>query len=199
MRDIAQLPWADLAQANLPRMIDFCQRMIRTPSLSGQEGAMAALVASEMRILGYDEVWIDAVGNVIGAMKGSRPGKGVMFNSHLDHVSPGDDSVWKHPPYGGVVDDGAIWGVGASDTKGALAAQVYGIAGLRQAAPDFAGVGRSFGVPARNIARDDEISSAFEWLWESPEKPALLEVSIDTFANAYPKVKFGCGLDEMEP
>jgi len=66
-------------------------------------------------------------------------------------------------------------------------------------APDFAGVGRSFGVPSRNIAREDEISSAFEWLWESPEKPALLEVSIDTFANAYPKVKFGCGLDEMEP
>jgi acetolactate synthase-1/2/3 large subunit len=66
-------------------------------------------------------------------------------------------------------------------------------------APDFAGVGRSFGIPSRSIAREDEVSSAFEWLWESQEKPALLEVSIDTFANAYPKVKFGCGLDEMEP
>ena len=131
--------WGDLAQANLAGMIDFCQRLVQTPSLSGNEGAIAALVADEMRALAYDEVWIDDVGSVVGVMKGVKPGNAVMFNSHLDHVSPGRETAWKYPPYGGVVDEGAIWGVGASDTKGALAAQVYGIAGLRKAAPDFQG------------------------------------------------------------
>ena len=135
----AKVPWADLARADLPAMVDFCQRLIRTPSLSGQEGAIAGLVAEEMRALGYDEVWIDAAGNVVGLVRGGRPGNAVLFNSHLDHVSPGDESAWKYPPYAGVVTEEAIWGVGASDTKGALAAQVYGVAALRKAVSNFSG------------------------------------------------------------
>jgi putative selenium metabolism hydrolase len=131
--------YAALARANLPALLAFTQRLIQTPSLSGQEGAIAQVVAGEMRALGYDEVWIDAVGNVIGVLRGRRPGSAIQFNSHLDHVSPGDAAAWKYPPYAGVIADGAVWGAGASDTKGALACQVYAIAALRQAEPDFAG------------------------------------------------------------
>jgi len=148
---MSSLPYTDLSQKNLPAMLDFCRRLIRTPSLSGQEGAAAQLVASEMRALGYDEVRIDAVGNVIGVMRGSRPGSAIQFNSHLDHVSPGAESAWKYPPYAGVLADGAIWGLGASDTKGAMAAQVYGIAGLRQAVPDFAGTIYVVGVVQEEV------------------------------------------------
>ena len=123
--------WA-LAEAYRERVIDFCQRLIRTPSLSGQEGELAHLVLSEMRSLGYDRVWVDAVGNVVGLI-GGQAGRSVMLNAHLDHVDPGDPSRWPHPPYEGFVGDGFVWGRGASDVKGALAAQVYALGAMRQA------------------------------------------------------------------
>ena len=39
--------------------VAFAQRLIRTPSMPGEEAALAALVAEELRALGYDEVWGD--------------------------------------------------------------------------------------------------------------------------------------------
>jgi putative selenium metabolism hydrolase len=122
----------ELAQAYRPRMIAFAQRLIQTPSLSGQEDAVAALVADEMRALGYDSVSSDAAGNVIGQVKGGT-GRHVLFNAHMDHVAPGDESLWPHPPYAGYVGDGYLWGRAASDVKGTLAAQVYALGALKQA------------------------------------------------------------------
>lgn len=53
-----------------------------------------------------------------------------MLNSHLDHVDVGDASRWQHPPFGGEIHEGKVWGRGAVDIKGPLAAQVYGVASL---------------------------------------------------------------------
>jgi putative selenium metabolism hydrolase len=122
-----------LATEHEPRLVDFCQRLIRTPSLPGEERDAALVVQREMQALGYDETWIDAVGNVVGVMSGSGGGRSVMFNTHLDHVDVGDESGWPFPPYAAVVADGAIWGRGAMDIKGPTAAQVYGVALLKAA------------------------------------------------------------------
>ncbi|MBX6755162.1 MAG: peptidase dimerization protein, partial [Thermorudis peleae] len=67
-------------------MIAFAQRAIQTRSLPGEEQELATLVKQEMERLGYDEVWIDRVGNVIGVLKGQGQGRSVQFNAHLDHV-----------------------------------------------------------------------------------------------------------------
>lgn len=119
----------------------FLQRLIQTPSLPGQEGTIAAIVLSEMRELGYDETWIDEAGNVVGKIRGRGVAPAVMFNTHLDHVDVGDPAAW--PPYGqpfsGAVHDGKVWGRGASDIKGPLAAQVYGVARILQDAERPAG------------------------------------------------------------
>lgn len=122
----------DLAARHQPAMVRFCQRLIQTPSLSGQEGAVVDLVAQEMETLGFDEVYVDPVGNVVGRMQGEG-GPSLMFNCHVDHVAPGDESRWPFPPYAGALHEGYLWGVGASDTKGALAPQVYALGALRQA------------------------------------------------------------------
>lgn len=114
------------------RMVSFCSRLIQTPSLPGQEGDAAALIQEEMRTLGYDDVWTDAVGNVIGAIRGSG-GKSLMLNTHMDHVDAGDPSGWPFPPFEGRVHDGQVWGRGAMDIKGPTTAQVYGAALLRAA------------------------------------------------------------------
>lgn len=120
-----------VAQAQ-PALDAFAQRLVQTPSLSGQEEAVARLVHAEMRALGYDEVWVDAVGNVWGKIAGGDGGL-VLFNSHMDVVDPGDSACWRRPPYGGEIADGFLWGRGASDTKGCLAAQVYALGLLRRA------------------------------------------------------------------
>lgn len=116
--------------SDLKACLSFLQRLIRTPSVPGEEDAVAQLVRDEMEQLGYDEVNIDAAGNVIGRLRGGGKAPSVMFNTHLDHVDAGDPDTWPHPPFGGVIADGRVWGRGASDIKGPLAAQVYGVADL---------------------------------------------------------------------
>lgn len=106
-------------------VIDFCRRLIRTPSPSGAEGEVAQIIQEEMKRLGYDEVWTDEVGNVIGLIRGKMRSPAVMFTTHMDHVDPGDETRWAFPPYGAEMRDGYIYGRGASDAKGAIATQIY--------------------------------------------------------------------------
>ncbi len=120
------------------QVVDFCQRLIQTPSLPGAEEKIAGIIRSEMEDLGYDEVWVDPAGNVVGLLKG-KSGPDLMFNCHMDHVDPGDPMRWPAPPYAAEIIDGAIWGRGAVDTKGPLAAQVYGVSLLRSAGIEPAG------------------------------------------------------------
>jgi len=114
----------------LERCVDFLQRLIRTRSLSGEEGAIAELVREEMESLGYDFVEVDEAGNVLGRVAGLGEAPPLLFNTHLDHVDVGDPASWPHPPYGGELVDGVVWGRGAVDIKGPLAAQVHGVARL---------------------------------------------------------------------
>ena len=123
----------ELIRAQDSGLVGFAQRLIQTPSLPGQEGDAARLVRSEMQSLGYDDTWIDEVGNVVGVLRGTGGGRSVMFNTHLDHVDVGDISGWQFPPYEGRIADGVLHGRGAVDIKGPTAAQVYGIALLKQA------------------------------------------------------------------
>ncbi|UCH57145.1 MAG: M20/M25/M40 family metallo-hydrolase [Candidatus Bathyarchaeota archaeon] len=108
--------------------ISFLQRLIRTPSPTRQEAEAARVVAGEMRAIGYDEVSVDRLSDVMGIMKGTGGGRSILFNGHLDHVPPGD----MDDPYSGRLMEGAPFGVegevvygrAASDMKGALAAMV---------------------------------------------------------------------------
>ena len=110
------------------RMLRFAQELIRIPSPSGAEGAVAARVVAEMHDLGYDDAWTDEVGNAIGLIRGSGTGPTVMLCSHMDVVDAGDATAWEHPPYGGVVADGFLHGRGAMDIKGPLALQTHAAA-----------------------------------------------------------------------
>jgi len=127
------------AGAYSDRMVAFAQRLVQTPSLPGDEAQIAELVATEMKSLGYDAVRTDEVGNVIGLLRGAGGGSSVQFNSHLDHVAPGDLTLWSRPPYAGVIEDDVLYGRGASDVKGALATQVYLVPVLKAAGLQPAG------------------------------------------------------------
>jgi acetolactate synthase-1/2/3 large subunit len=65
--------------------------------------------------------------------------------------------------------------------------------------PDFARVAKAFGIPGISVLNETQVSDGLRALWEDPGTPALLEVTIDTFTNVYPKIAFGRPLTEMEP
>lgn len=90
------------------------------------------MVVAEMERLGYDEAYTDAVGNAIGRIRGQVQGPGWLLLTHLDHVDVGNEARWPHPPFSGHLDEeGRLWGRGAVDIKGPLAATVYGAAAAR--------------------------------------------------------------------
>ncbi|HEX2076938.1 MAG TPA: M20/M25/M40 family metallo-hydrolase [Longimicrobium sp.] len=110
------------------RAMEFAAELIRIPSLSGEEGAVARRILEELRALGFDEARTDRAGNVIARVAGTAGALPVMLCSHMDVVDVGDPGAWEHPPYQGVVADGCLHGRGAMDVKGPLAIQLYAAA-----------------------------------------------------------------------
>jgi acetolactate synthase-1/2/3 large subunit len=66
-------------------------------------------------------------------------------------------------------------------------------------APDFARIAEAYGLDARRLTEPADVTAAIEWLHSTQDRPALLDVKIDTYANAYPKIAFGRPMTEMEP
>lgn len=120
-----------LAQAQQTALIDFTQRIVRIPSLPGQEGAVAIAIQAELKQLDYDEVWTDEVGNIIGKIVGGS-GPTIMLNGHMDHVDPGPAEGWPYPPFSGQIVQGELWGRASVDMKGPVAAMIYGAALFKQ-------------------------------------------------------------------
>ncbi len=104
-------------------MVDFLRRMVAIPSESTHEKPVIDLVASEMRRAGFDEVKIDALGNVLGRVGSGK--RVIAIDAHVDTVGVGDRAAWPHDPYVGKVADGFVWGRGAGDQEGGMAAMVY--------------------------------------------------------------------------
>ncbi len=122
-----------LAEAHRSRAVDLCQRLVRIPSLPSHERELAEMVQAEMERLGYDRVSRDEAGNIIGFIAGTGGGPRVQFNTHLDHVDPGNPADWPFPPYEARLHEGFLWGRGTSDIKGSMAAQITALAALKAA------------------------------------------------------------------
>ncbi|MBG6210617.1 succinyl-diaminopimelate desuccinylase [Labrenzia sp. EL_126] len=75
--------------------------------------------------------------NVIARRDGKRSGECVHFNSHIDVVDVGHG--WSKDPFGGELEDGKIYGRGACDMKGGLAASIIAVEAFLAIHPDFSG------------------------------------------------------------
>jgi succinyl-diaminopimelate desuccinylase len=75
--------------------------------------------------------------NVIARREGRSPGPTVHFNSHIDVVEAGDG--WTVDPFHGIVRDGRVYGRGACDMKGGLAASIIAADAFLAVYPDFSG------------------------------------------------------------
>ena len=113
----------DLSKRYEMDMVRFLRDMIRIPSPSSQEKRVVDRVAEEMKKVGFDEVQIDPFGNVIG-----RIGYGkriIAYDAHVDTVGIGNPDTWDFDPYEGKYENGIVYGRGASDQEGGMAAMVY--------------------------------------------------------------------------
>lgn len=159
--------------------VEFTQRLIRTPSMPGEEGNLAAMVIDEMQKLDFDSATKDDLGNVTGRIQGAYRDLGaIVLNSHLDHVDPGEEALWSVPPYSATIAGNYILGRGACDIKGPLAVQIYSMAALK----------RMKQVPQRDIVFsgvvEEEVGGAGATFWaENVDFPVDLIVLGEPSSN----------------
>lgn len=114
----------ELAKRDEQAVVQFLRDIVAIPSFSSDEEKVVRRIAQEMESVGFDEVRLDEVGNVVGRI-GDGPVK-VMFDNHIDTVGVGDPSSWGgRDPFDPQLEDGSIWGRGVVDEKAAMASTVY--------------------------------------------------------------------------
>ncbi|MCO5220170.1 MAG: ArgE/DapE family deacylase [Thermomicrobiales bacterium] len=135
-----------------PRAIALLQALVRTPSLTGDEGAVQQLVAAAMTEIGLDvDVWdpsaeelapySEHVGafdtlagrpNVVGRWGGSGGGTSLILNGHIDTVEPGVRDQWVVDPFSAEILDGRVFGRGSLDMKSGVVSNIIAVAALRE-------------------------------------------------------------------
>jgi putative selenium metabolism hydrolase len=108
----------------------FLADLIERPSLSRDENAVVQRIGEEMKAAGFDDVVVDGFGSVIGRI-GDGPVH-IVFDSHIDVVNTGDPSLWRTEPFTATIENGVLYGRGASDNKAAIASMVHGGGLLRR-------------------------------------------------------------------
>ena len=111
-------------------LVETTQQLVRIKSLSGREGDAVKFIEKKMLALGYDDVALDAMGNVVGRIGSGE--KSIMFDSHVDTVDVQDAAQWHIPPFEGRIVDGCLHGRGSVDMKSGAAASIYAGAFARQ-------------------------------------------------------------------
>lgn len=119
-------------------VIALTKALVSRRSYSGREKDAAEELKRYLTAHGFDRVETDGYGNVVGRLRGSRPGPRLLFDGHLDTVPVADPAAWTHPPFAPEEADGKLYGRGASDMKGAIAA-FTAAAGFFAQDMDFAG------------------------------------------------------------
>ena len=139
-----------MGEIDRDRLIDDLQTLVRISSVTGSEeivadwaaGALQQLhlrvevVRQDLEHLRRDPAWPGqemprtSLPVVIG--RAGRPGgKRLILSGHLDVVPPGDESTWASDPWSGDIEDGRLYGRGACDMKGGVAAILAAVRSLQ--------------------------------------------------------------------
>jgi succinyl-diaminopimelate desuccinylase len=129
-------------------LVHLARELVRIPSVyrpeepDGNEARVAGFVADYLERAGF-EVKTEEVApgrpNVWAVWEGGLAGKILLFEAHTDVVTEGSAEDWKHPPFGAERDGERIYGRGACDTKGNLAAAVMAVRAVRDSGVPFPG------------------------------------------------------------
>jgi len=112
-----------LAERYTDETAQFLRDMIAIPSISCDEKNVVQRIKHEMEKIGYDEITIDPMGNILGRIGSGK--RIIAFDAHVDTVDVGNSDLWDFDPFKGKVENGVIYGRGASDMEGGMAAITY--------------------------------------------------------------------------
>jgi acetylornithine deacetylase/succinyl-diaminopimelate desuccinylase-like protein len=102
--------------------------LVRTPGLSGDEGAVADRIEATLRALNSRSVVRDELGAVFGVIGPPEAEVALLFDGHMD-VVPATDG-WTVDPFGAEIVGERLYGRGSTDVKGGLAAAICGVAAV---------------------------------------------------------------------
>ncbi len=138
----------DLAQlvrehVSAEEVVEICRDLVRAPSENppGDEEEVARVAEGWLSRLGLDSERVSAAPgrpNVVSSWGGDA-GKTLLFNGHYDVVPAHDVDAWPHPPFGGVIEDGRLYGRGTTDMKAGIAACLAAVSALQRAGLSPAG------------------------------------------------------------
>jgi succinyl-diaminopimelate desuccinylase len=113
-------------------LIDLCQKLIRFQSTTPQDDGVMDYLVQTLKSLGFRCHLLPYThddGSVVHNLYARRgaDSPNLCFAGHVDVVPNGIESSWSHPPFAAKIHDGAIWGRGAVDMKGAIAAFISAV------------------------------------------------------------------------
>lgn len=97
-------------------------KLIKIKSLSMEEKEVQYELKRQMEEAGFDEVFIDGIGNVIGRIGNGK--KILAIDGHMDTVDTGNIDNWSFDPFSGEIKNGFVHGRGTVDQEGGPAAFV---------------------------------------------------------------------------
>jgi acetylornithine deacetylase/succinyl-diaminopimelate desuccinylase family protein len=122
-----------ILEARRDETVELLRTLIKTPSPSGEETEIARVIANILRGLGFRDVAVDELSNVICRVRGSEGKPTLLYNGHIDVVPAGDLSRWPVNPSDAPVVNGKVIGRGACDMKGSIAAMIIAADSVRRA------------------------------------------------------------------
>jgi succinyl-diaminopimelate desuccinylase len=137
-----------MSRIDRDELVRLTRELVRIPSVyrpeerDGNEKSVSRFVADYLEDAGFGarvEEVAPGRSNVWSVWEGDRPGKTLFFEAHTDVVTEGSLEDWNYPPFGAERAGGRIYGRGACDTKGNLAAAVVAVRAVRDAGVPFPG------------------------------------------------------------
>lgn len=127
--------------------VELARTLVRAETVNppGNEAAAARIVAARLDAAGCEVVTQEVAPgreNVVARLRGRSDRPAICFTGHLD-VVPVGDAEWTHEPFAGELDGDRLYGRGASDMKGGVAAIVVAV---EQLATGWTGAGAGIEV-----------------------------------------------------
>jgi succinyl-diaminopimelate desuccinylase len=137
-----------LAHIDEAELVALTRDLVRIPSVVRPDDPHA----TEVAVAQYIERWfvkeslnveIQPVApgrpNVVAWLGDKGEGRSLLLEGHTDVVTEGDPTEWRYPPFSGELADGRIWGRGAADMKGGLAAAMIAAAAIKRSGVPLGG------------------------------------------------------------